>query len=73
MTTKTDPRPEGVTEEALLDALFMAGAAAGIIGTGNPDVIGLSIEGTSELDLDAIWRCAMLALSDRTDQLSEEQ
>ncbi|WP_068306569.1 hypothetical protein [Pararhodobacter sp. CCB-MM2] len=43
------------------------------IGTGNPDVIGLSIEGTSELDLDEIWRRAMLALSDRTDPLSNEQ
>ena len=73
MTTKTYRRPAGVAEEALLDALFVAGAAAGIIGTGNPDMIGLSIEGTSDTELDEIWRRTMLALSDRTDQLRNEQ
>lgn len=68
MTTKTYPRPAGVSEAALLDALFEAGADSAAIGIGNTDMIGLSIEGASEDDLDAIWERAMLATLVRLDQ-----
>ena len=67
MTDRTYPRP-AVDLDALLDALYEAGADAGTIGIGNPDMIGLSIEGASEADLDAIWERAMLAILARLDQ-----
>lgn len=67
MTDKTYPRP-AVDLDALLDALHEAGADAGTVGTGNPDLIGLSIPGATEAELDAIWERAMLALIARLDQ-----
>jgi len=67
MTDRTYPRP-AVDLDALLDALHEAGADAGTIGTGNPDLVGLSIDGATEAELDAIWERAMLALLARIDQ-----
>ena len=62
MTDRTYPRPAG-NLDALLDALHEAGADAGVVGTGNPDLIGISVEGATAEEIDAIWERAMRGLS----------
>ncbi|MCZ4366633.1 hypothetical protein [Sulfitobacter dubius] len=62
MTDRTYPRP-AIELDALLDALFEAGADTGTVGIGNPDLIGLSIDGATEAELDAIWERAMRGLA----------
>jgi hypothetical protein len=62
MADSTYPRPAG-DEGALVDALCEAGADAGIIGTGKPDMIGLSIDGATAEEIDAIWARATRELA----------
>lgn len=50
----------------VLDALYEAGADQGIVGTGNPDAIGISIVGASAQEIDAMWYRAMGRLGIRT-------
>jgi len=73
MTARTYPRP-AVDLDALMDALFEAGADTGTVGIGNPDMIGISLEGASAKEIDAIWERAMrgLALKDLA-QLDQEE
>jgi hypothetical protein len=59
MTDRTYPRP-AVSEDALLDALYEAGADRGTVGTGNPNMIGISIDGATEAEIDAIWKRAAI-------------
>lgn len=59
MTDRIFPRPSGVDLDTLLDALYAAGADRGIVGTGNPDTIGISIDGASIQEIDAIWYQAL--------------
>jgi hypothetical protein len=61
MTERTYPRP-AVDLDELLDALHDAGADAGTVGTGNPNMIAISIEGATDAEIDAIWDQAMLSL-----------
>jgi hypothetical protein len=61
MADRTYPRPD-VDEAALHDALFGAGATPRSVGTGNADKIGLSIEGVSPDEVDAIYERALAAL-----------
>ncbi len=57
MTDRTYPRP-AVELDALIDALYEAGANSGTVGTGNPDMIEISIEGAPAEEIDAIWEKA---------------
>lgn len=66
MTDRTYPRPADINLDTLLDALHAAGADRGIVGTGNPDAIGISITGASAQEIDAIWSHALGRLGIRT-------
>jgi|GEM_PF-2743940 len=55
MTDRIYPRPAGVDLDTLLDALYAGAADRGIVGTGNPDTIGISITDAPAREIDAIW------------------
>ncbi|GGL82103.1 hypothetical protein GCM10011534_00160 [Pseudooceanicola nanhaiensis] len=55
------PRPE-ITLDELLDALYDVGADRGIVGTGSPNRIGISMPGASDAEVDAVWQRAMLKI-----------
>ncbi len=58
MTDRAYPRP-AIDLDALLDALADAGADRGIVGTGHPDTIGISIENATPAEIDAIYASAL--------------
>lgn len=66
MTDRTYPRPADIDLDMILDALYEAGADQGIVGTGNPDAIGISITDATAEEIDAIWYRAMDRLGIRT-------
>lgn len=61
MADRTYPRPD-VPLDDLLDALYEAGVDQGVVGTGYPAMIGISISGATDEEIDDIWRRAMVNL-----------
>lgn len=55
------PRP-AVPLDELLDALYDVGADRGMVGTGSPDRIGISVPGATDAEIDTLWQRAMLKI-----------